>query len=237
MRLITRLMQPVNTIRGKYYTVIYRKLTVGSDKWLIATEIKYGGRVENVPRNKVSSKDTRTKFELNRGGMVGGDRMLYEGYAKKYSEYLAPFLNDESVTLIEVGILKGSGLAVWCDLFKNGRIIGLDIDLEHIKSNMHNLKQRNAFKYNNPELYEYDQLNDNNEFLRTILKSDTVDICIDDGIHSNDSIITTLNSVYSHLSERFVYFIEDNKNVHKHIQCIYPGLNIEVKGELTIITR
>lgn len=67
--------------------------------------------------------------------MIGGDRMLHHGYAKKYAEYLLPFLNRvQPVTVLECGILRDTGIAIWCDLFQEGRIIGLDIDwLSRIK--------------------------------------------------------------------------------------------------------
>ena len=210
----------------------------GTVDWLIKTESKYGGFVSNVPRNKVSPKDPRSKKQLRSGGMVGGDRMLHHGYAKKYSEYLHSYSpKKEAVTLIEVGILKGTGLAIWCDLFQNGRIIGLDIDLRHINSNMSNLKNLGAFKTNQPELYEFDQLLDSSEYLGTILKDDKINVCVDDGLHSVKSILNTLKSMMPHLANKFVYFIEDNKTVHKEIKSLYPSLSVENAGELTIISN
>lgn len=73
--------------------------------------------------------------------------MLHHGYAKKYSEYLLPYIKKgEPVTVAEVGILKGTGIAIWCDFFENGRVLGFDIDLGHINGNMNNLKNLGAFK-------------------------------------------------------------------------------------------
>jgi len=51
----------------------YNEPVKGSEEWLILKEYKYGGLVKNVPRNKVSILDKRTKYELNIGGMIGGD--------------------------------------------------------------------------------------------------------------------------------------------------------------------
>lgn len=222
----------------KYYLRKFSMTSPGTKEWLIGTEIKYGGLVTQVSRNKVSPKDPRTMEELRKGGMIGGDRMLHHGYADKYSKYLLPYIEgNRSVTVAEFGILKGTGIAMWCDLFTGGRVLGLDIDLGHIKENMDNLKRLGAFKNNQPELYEFDQFEDNIGYLGTILKGDRIDICIDDGFHSNESILNTMKSVMPYLAEEALYFIEDNKDVHKAIRSLYPELLVDSKGELTIVSK
>lgn len=205
---------------------------------LISKEKKYGGRITNVPRNKVSHLDPRSKKAIKTGGMTGGDRMLHHGYAKKYAEYLSRVLKEgaSNVVLIEVGILRGSGVAMWCDIFNDGRIIGLDIDLGHIHGNMKNLKKAGAFKKCNPELYEFDQFLDNKKYLKKLLKKDKINICIDDGVHTDEAILSTMKSVVPNLSKDFTYFIEDNTQVHKKIRKRYPDFYVENEGELTIIS-
>lgn len=164
--------------------------------------------------------------------------MLRHGYAKEYSHYLRPYLaNGRHVTLAEFGILEGSGLAIWCDLFRKGRILGLDIDLEHINRNMERLRELGAFADNAPELCEFDQFLDNEPYLGRILGGDKIDICIDDGFHSVESILTTMKSVYPHLADRFVYFIEDSEVVHREIRTRYPELTVEHSGEMTVVLR
>ena len=139
--------------------------------------------------------------------------------------------------MAEVGILKGTGLAIWSDLFNDVRILGLDIDLGHINNNMDNLKKLGAFKKENIELHEFDQFEDNTEALKNILKRDKVDVFIDDGFHSNETILKTLQSALPYLSDRFVYFIEDNKSVHKELKNLYPKLQIDVNDQLTVLSR
>ena len=226
------------SLKKRLYLSKYSMSIPGTIDWLVGTEIKYGGIVTNVPRRKVSPKDPRTRQQLNSGGMVGGDRMFHHGYARKYSEYLKAYVQSGNpVTLVEIGILEGTGLALWCDLFENGRIIGLDIDLGHINRNMDNLKKRGAFQNNQPELFEFDQYLDNRGSICDILKGDSIDVCIDDGAHSVDSILTTTKSVFPHLADRFIYFIEDNKHVHEQFKAIYPDLIVDCSGELTIVSR
>lgn len=210
----------------------------GSSEWLISTEIKFGGKVQGVRRKKVSPHDTRSKEDLKSGGMVGGDRMFHHGYAEKYSEYLLPIARKKDpITLVEVGILKGNGLAIWCELFQNSRIIGFDIDLNHFMENKANLERKGAFKHVFPELYEFDQFLDNAEMVESILKGNKLDVCIDDGFHSEETVLMTLKSLYPHLSSDFVYFIEDNDKVHTKIREAYQDLNVDSSGELTILSR
>lgn len=209
----------------------------GSARWLVQSEIKYGGFVTGVKRNKISSSDPRKKEEILKGGMTGGDRMYNHLYAGRYAKYLNLVTRKGNpVTLIEVGILKGSGIAMWCDLFPSSRIIGLDIDLSHVYNNMNFLKSRGAFKQNEPELYEFDQYEDNQQLLEDFLNGVTIDVFIDDGFHSMETILTTILSVLPHLAKEFVYFIEDNEEVHIQLKKLYPNFLIEYSNRLTIIT-
>jgi len=221
----------------QYYVLKRLIVSAGTKDWLIGTEIKYGGRITNVSRNKVSPYDPRTIVQLKNGGMSGGDRMLYLGYAKDYARYLKHFINSsKTVFLAEVGILKGTGLAIWCDLFKNGKILGLDIDLSHFENNLEHLKGQGAFKYNQPQTYEFDQFVDNTQYLKSILKQQKLNICIDDGFHADQTILTTLKSFMPYLAEDFVYFIEDNHTVHHKIKKLYPHFKIYHQGLMTILS-
>ena len=84
----------------------------------------------NVARRRVSPRDERTAEQLAFGGMTGGDRMLHHGYGPTYARYLRPFLGGWNLTVAEFGILKGTGLAMWCDLFPDARVILRDV-VEH----------------------------------------------------------------------------------------------------------
>lgn len=215
----------------------------GSIRWVIEKESQFGGLVRGVERNKVSEFDPRTPDQLKRGGMQGGDRMSFSlhGYAIAYASFLKPFLDGlcqskkRSLTLMEVGILKGTGLALWCDLFPSARVLGLDIDLGHCKNNIDNLKGMGAFKNNKPELYHFDQLKGTVEDIRLILNGDDIDIFIDDGLHSKESILTTLRAIKPHLSKKFVVFIEDNANVEALLKEEMPEYRVIRQGEMTVI--
>lgn len=205
--------------------------------WLIHKEVTYGGLVTDVERKKVSEFDARSPAQLQFGGMTGGDRMLHNGYAPVYARYLSFFHTQQDVRLAEFGILKGSGLAIWCDLFPHGRILGLDIDLSHYQGNVAFLRRRGAFKRNHPELYEYDQLTDGHNHLAEILKDSSLDIVIDDGLHTLPAILATWRSVCPFLADKFVYFIEDCPGLSDKLGEEFHGFDVRSFGPMTVISR
>lgn len=215
----------------------YRNDLSGTATWLIGSEIYYGGLQRDIPRKRISPHDPRANVRpLPR--MVGGDRMYYQAYAEKYAEHLLPIVkSNKPVTLIEIGILNGTGLAMWSELFRGGRVIGLDIDLGHIYSNMENLLLRGAFPGQLPELYELDQFEDNTELIDHILQDDKVDIVIDDGCHYTEAVLRTMRTMTPYLARNFLYFIEDNSDVYRHVAATYPDFIVEYADRLTIVYR
>jgi hypothetical protein len=212
---------------------------VGSELWLTATEKYFGGMVTGVKRRTVSEKDPRTRDQLDQGGMIGGDRMFHHGYARHYARHLSRFINrrNESMTIAEVGILKGTGLAVWSKLFPNARLIGLDIDLSHFKENEEFLRSKGAFTGSSLELHHFDQFLDNRELLRTILTGSKITLMIDDGLHSLETIMQSAQSVQPFLSDAFVYFVEDNAEVSERLRAEFPDSRVFSYGLLTVIER
>ena len=143
--------------------------------------VKFGGFYLVVYPTPTPQPDPRDGYRIG----TGGDRMFHHGYAVHYERFLKPYVEnrDQRFVVVEVGILNGTGLAIWCDLFPYSRCIGLDINISNIQRNMDNLLALGAFGNNSPELYEYDQLVDSTELLGDILNDDRIDIFIDDGAH------------------------------------------------------
>jgi hypothetical protein len=187
-------------------------------------------------RQKVSPLDGRTQAQLKFGGMTGGDRMLHNGYGPVYARYLERFLDNRSIRLAEFGILKGTGLAIWCDLFPDAQVFGLDIDPSHFEANRADLARRGAFKANLPEVHEYDQLVESNEKLSHILRGQSLDIVIDDGLHSVEAIVKTWRSVKPHLSSTFVYFIEDYSGLLDQCDSEFEGFDRRRYGPMTVVS-
>lgn len=222
----------------------------GSIRWLIEKERQFGGLQRGVVRNKTSKLDPRKPHQYSAGFIkkgdeflpthIGGDRMSmnYHGYSIAYSTYLLPLIErkfGQSLTIVEVGILRGTGLAIWCDLFPSARVIGLDLDPSIFEQHRPVLERLGAFQKNQPEVYSFDQFADNRQKFREILTGNNIDVFIDDGAHTYDAIMKTLESVKPMLAEDFVYFIEDFKGVEKAVKKSLKGVSVFYTEEMTVV--
>jgi hypothetical protein len=210
-------------------------------------EIKYSGGVieRKIPWPNVSPNDPRPQKEIDRGAH-DGHRMqprdprgpsYGRDYAAGYADALAP-VAGEGLTIVELGILRGIGLAIWCDLFPDARIIGLDIDRDIFNRHLDTLVARGAFKRNAPEIHTFDELApDAGKALAKVLGGDMIDIMIDDALHDNKSILKAMGDFMPYMAPYFIYFVEDNPRVHVEIMRKYPVLTVKPLRELTVIRR
>ena len=213
------------------------KPSKGSADWLALCELKMGGLQRHVKRTKVSDYDPRTQEKILEGGMTGGDRMIHHNYSKVYERYLRSFINKtDSLNILECGILKGTGLAVWSELFPTAHLIGLDIDLDHTKSNLDFLRGIGAFEHNKLSLLNFDQFAPDTTELGELLGPQNLDIIIDDGFHSDETILNTLRALKPFFADTFVYFAEDNVTVSQKLKNQFPEYTVESYGQMTVIT-
>lgn len=211
------------------------KYVRGSARWLISTEREFGGMHTGVPRITVSPIDPRSSEELMVGGMTGGDRMGRHGYAVDYARHLNRFLTHQEPTVVECGVLRGSGLALWSKLFPSATLIGLDIDLSHASESMSSLRKLGAFTATDPLLLIFDQFRPDVRELENILAGKKINIFIDDGFHSNESILRTYLAVSHLLSNDFVYFIEDNRTAGSILRKLVTRAEVSRHGLLTVV--
>jgi hypothetical protein len=165
----------------------------------------------------------------------------YHGYGFSYSEFLQPLLSqrNEKITLVEVGILNGSGLAIWCDLFPNARVVGLDISLENFNANLEALEAAGAFASNRPELHVIDQLKlaEFEQIAGELFDKASVSIVIDDGLHSVESIENTFAVMQPYLAPQFVYFVEDNFDTYDALARQHASYRWAQRSEMVAVTR
>ena len=203
---------------------------------LIYLEGKYSenGIVKNIKRQVFS------KHEKNyRSVHQGADRMksIYHNYSEWYSIFFQKYI-QEKITFCEVGILTGVGLSIWCDIFKNANIIGYDIDTNIYLENYKNLLSLGAFSSNSPNVYSFDQYEENTDLIKNHINEKKITIVIDDGNHKTDANLQTFKSFLPLLADEFVYVIEDNQSgIHKKLHQQYNDeFYIYYKDQLTIIT-
>lgn len=222
--------------------LVYLSLSIydrspGSAWWLNERENHYGGFTTGVSRRLVSPFDSRSCDQISAGGMTGGDRMspFFHNYASFYAKHFRRFKNHAEIVLVEVGILRGTGLAIWCDLFPQGTIIGLDIDLSHFKENLPSLKEKGAFSGKTPTVFEFDQLCPNTLALTEFLRDKKIDIVIDDGLHTADSVYKTFIALRPLMSDNSIYIVEDfmfTDSLKEKIQDLY---SLKTSGVISVI--
>ena len=217
------------------YNLKLNKLT--DSEYLQYLEKKYGGYITDVPTTIKSDGENRI-YVYNH---TGGDRMnvFLHNYSEKYSNYLKDLRSSKrTILLLEVGILKGTGLAIWDEYFENKKIYGFDYDLGNIEQNMNNLLALGAFGLGLPTLKFFDQFADNKKVLKETFGNQKLDVVIDDAYHSDESIINTFNELQPYLGNEFVYFIEDNSTAWRKLKALYPNYVFDYDyNQLTIITN
>lgn len=234
-----RINEILNLSSSYYNYYLFNKEILTGPEILQYLEMKYGGYVTNVP----PTIDKTQVKKLFSGYHTGGDRMnvFFHNYSEKYFEYLKEFqISNKILNVVEIGILNGTGLAIWDGFFQNKKLYGLDYDLGNIQGNLGYLISKGAFKDGLPVLSYYDQFTDNSNTLSMLFHNDCLDIVIDDAFHSELAILNTFRELEPYLNEHFVYFIEDNTTIRKKLEKKYPEFNYDSSGhlgELTIVTR
>lgn len=118
-----------------------------------------------------------------------------KNYLDIYDSYFKVFKNKK-IKMLEIGIRNGASLRTFRDYFKNGEIIGLDINPE------------TAFSENRIKTYIGSQ--SSVEILEKIfLENDNINIVLDDGSHVNELTIASFNLIFNKLPEGSIYIIED----------------------------
>jgi hypothetical protein len=221
-------------VLSNYYLHEFLKnsTTLTGEQLLTKLELDFGGYSPNVA--PTITKDDVVKIYPN--NHTGGNRFnpFIHDYSKTYWKYLEE-IRDLDLTIVEIGILTGIGLAVWDSFFSNAKIFGFDYDLGNFKLNKNTLIELGAFQKRLPTLALFDQFGDNSKLLRETFGKEKIDVVIDDGYHSDESILNSFGELRPYLSENFIYFIEDNVTVIKKLKEIFPQYIINNHGEITVI--
>lgn len=129
------------------------------------------------------------------GEKCGTDKSSkYHNYLSKYEFFLSRY-HDQSITLLELGVLRGESLRMWKEFLRAGRIIGVDIDErckryeeERIHVLIGDLARREFV----------DQLTDFNP-----------SVIVDDASHKWSHQVNALCTLFPTLCEGGVYILED----------------------------
>lgn len=129
-----------------------------------------------------------------------------KNYLDIYDLYFSP-LKNKDVKMLEIGIREGSSLRTFRDYFKNGHIIGLDINPETA--------------FTEPKISTYIGSQSSSVSIEKIFKDHPIiNIVLDDGSHVNELTIASFNLIFKKLPTGSFYIIED-------MACTYLEENLE----------
>jgi hypothetical protein len=141
--------------------------------------------------------------------------MDYQNYAPGYAAHLP----DTAQVVVEMGIFKGTGLALWKDLYPDAEVIGLDLDLDRYHDHTEELIKLGAFKTGLPEVYEFDEFEDDSwDMLAEVLPAGCVDVWVDDACHDARAIIQAFRRAKPFMAPGGVYIMEDNADVYDRLR-------------------
>eukprot|EP00403_Amphidinium_massartii_P039384 CAMPEP_0178444126 /NCGR_PEP_ID=MMETSP0689_2-20121128/39314_1 /TAXON_ID=160604 /ORGANISM="Amphidinium massartii, Strain CS-259" /LENGTH=728 /DNA_ID=CAMNT_0020068283 /DNA_START=71 /DNA_END=2253 /DNA_ORIENTATION=+ len=213
------------------------------ENWLIEREANYGGRITNVPCRYSSAEASKIGVRTAAKGKKecsGGDRMAQpktkrgvdvkkqHGYGICYAKVIDAFIplwqemwlerGKTDLEAAEAGVLSGSGVAIWEELFQGAPFHAFDRFLVNIRNNTPFLESRGAFaRKGRPHMHDFDQANP--RFyppLDEIMMSPTSKFfyVIDDASHYVSFTLNTFKYFEPYLDLRGAYIVEDINIVH-----------------------
>lgn len=139
---------------------------------------------------------------LNKGYAEGGtDKNSYHSYIKNFYEKEFEPYKESKIDLLEIGIETGGSLKLWKEYFLNSKsIVGVDISDEKIDPKYKNI---DGVSVNIGDAYDKTFSN----------KFDKYDIIIDDGPHTLESQIKSIEFYLPKLKQNGLFIIEDIQSV------------------------
>jgi cephalosporin hydroxylase len=158
---------------------------------------------------------------------------LRNGYGRAYASLLGSRFKAID-TIVELGVFQGASLAIWCDLFPQAKIIGLDIEFDRFESHRAFLKGVGAFLGNSPELVSFDAFAPVTNGLIDQLGGRRIDLFIDDGPHHIDAIVATAIAVMPLMGEGSLYVVEDQAGALAPLRDAFPSIAFRMEGQLVV---
>jgi len=194
---------------------------------LIELEARFAPQIEKGPSAFSPLERERTCAHNLGGDKMAGDR---NGYADFYA-WLANKVQPE--TLVELGVFRGSSLAVWDAVWPGIRLLGLDLELGRYEQNLPALLDRGAFPDGLPEVRTFDAYKPDVKTIWDIVG--IVDVFVDDGPHTLSAIQTCLTEVGPLV--RQAYVVEDYAGTKALLERQFPGWEVCEQGRIAAAVR
>jgi hypothetical protein len=150
------------------------------------------------------------------------DKGTYHNYIQEYYTNIFSDIRNESLKILEIGVLDGKSMKFWNDWFTSAEIIGVDINQQSkpfIDANGYKVIWGDAYNQTFTELFQ------NSYF----------DFIIDDGPHTLDSQLYTATNYFEKLKINGLLIIEDIfdfnfvDEIQNHVKTILPHDSYEFK--------
>lgn len=138
-----------------------------------------------------------TKQSLNDLGLkYGTDKSSNWHNYLKYYDFFFKDKRDDKISLLEIGIWGAASLFMWKDYFKNGNIVGFDIE------------EKKEFESNRIITFKGNQANES-DLIEVNDKYGSFDIILDDGSHIGSHQLFSFEKLFPLLNPGGFYVIED----------------------------
>ena len=136
----------------------------------------------------------------------GTDKDDLHSYCDYYESVLKPFINKE-INVLELGVYYGCSSILWHDYLPKSKLVMLDIE-DNINPKCWDIMDDNRFTYKNCDAYVKESSIEVKK-----LQPEGFDLIFDDGPHTIDSQVTTLELYLDQLNVGGKMFIEDIQDV------------------------
>lgn len=145
------------------------------------------------------------------------DKNTRHSYLKHYDKIFLPYKNRK-IKILEIGTLVGGSIMLWNKYFTNCTIFGLDIDIS-------NIQYDDVFNSSNIYMIpkNFDTVDDN--FFGDIC----FDIIIDDGSHTVQHQVKTIDIFTKKLNPGGILIVEDISSYYSNYQYIQSYIK-DLKG-------
>jgi cephalosporin hydroxylase len=150
-------------------------------------------RLSELARFHGTDKGTE---QLTRLRWRGRQTLAAKYYTDTYARFFAP-LADQPINLLEIGIDRGGSLRLWEDFFPRASIHAIDINPR-------------CSQYASDRVTVHIGSQTDDKFLESVAcESGPLDIVIDDGGHTMEQQLVSLQTLWPHVKPEGFYVIED----------------------------
>ena len=146
------------------------------------------------------------------GLWAGTDKASHHhDFLRFYEGFLGP-LRSQDVSVLEIGVCKGSSLAMWAEYFRRGRIVAIDIE-----------PTAKQFETERARVEVADQSNVA-DLVRVATRYGPFDLVLDDGSHFWDHQITSFRYLLPFVKPGRFYILEDlDTSYDSHVDYYQHG--------------